>query len=265
MSTPDADEQLRQAVARLAARQDCDWAGIYFVEGDQLVLGPEAGTPDPARRTSVPVSWRDTRVAELAADGAVAQSDLEELAAASLDTIVSISVRDWADDFPDDMRIGVEGSAPQAFGEDDGHRSAGQAFGVAEPAAEKRLHAEHREQVGGDVGGDDALRGVPGLEHADVFVVSGYRLEQARLGLDVGVVEPRCGVEAGLVAHHADGYQAACMRVRQRAQQDGFNDSEDCGVGSNSEGEGEDGEEGHPAGRAKLPEGGAEVVADGLH
>jgi hypothetical protein len=85
MSTPDADEQLREAVAKLAARPDCDWAGIYFVEGEQLVLGPEAGTPDPARRTSVPVSWRDTRVAELAADGTVAQSELEELAAGIAD------------------------------------------------------------------------------------------------------------------------------------------------------------------------------------
>ena len=43
MSTPDADEQLRQTVSELAAREDCAWAGIYFVEEDELVLGPEAG------------------------------------------------------------------------------------------------------------------------------------------------------------------------------------------------------------------------------
>src|ERR1700761_38581 len=85
MSTPDADEQLREAVAGLAARDDCAWAGIFFVEGDELVLGPEAGTPDPARRTSVPVSWRDTRVAEPAAVGSVARQDLEELAAGIAD------------------------------------------------------------------------------------------------------------------------------------------------------------------------------------
>lgn len=81
MSTPDADEQLRQTVSALAARESCSWAGIYFVEEDALVLGPEAGTPDPGRRTIVPVLWRDTRVAELAADGAVARADLEALAA----------------------------------------------------------------------------------------------------------------------------------------------------------------------------------------
>jgi hypothetical protein len=68
-------------VAALAAREDCSWAGIYFVEEDELVLGPEAGTPDPARRTEVPVVWRDTRVAELAVDGAVEPAELEAVAA----------------------------------------------------------------------------------------------------------------------------------------------------------------------------------------
>ncbi len=80
MSTPDADEQLRQAVSELAAREGCGWAGIYFVEEDELVLGPEAGTPDPALRTTVPVVWRDTRVAELAVDGAIEAAELEAVA-----------------------------------------------------------------------------------------------------------------------------------------------------------------------------------------
>ena len=77
----DVDDQLRQTVGELAARNDCVWAGIYFVEEESLVLGPEAGTPDPGRRTTVPVLWRDTRVAELAADGTVARADLEAVAA----------------------------------------------------------------------------------------------------------------------------------------------------------------------------------------
>ena len=77
----DADEQLRQTVSELAARDDCTWAGIFFVEEDSLVLGPEAGTPDPERRTTVPVLWRETRVADLAADGDVAAAELETVAA----------------------------------------------------------------------------------------------------------------------------------------------------------------------------------------
>jgi hypothetical protein len=81
MSTPDADEQLRQTVSELAAREGCTWAGIYFVEEESLVLGPEAGAPDPERRTTVPVRWRDTRVAELAVDGDLGPAELETIAA----------------------------------------------------------------------------------------------------------------------------------------------------------------------------------------
>jgi putative methionine-R-sulfoxide reductase with GAF domain len=85
MSTPDADEQLRRTVAELAAREGCRWAGIYFVEEESLVLGPEAGTPDPERRVAVSVLWRGTRVAELAADGNVEPADLEAVAEAIAD------------------------------------------------------------------------------------------------------------------------------------------------------------------------------------
>jgi hypothetical protein len=77
----DADEQLRQVVAELAARDDCVWAGIFFLEGHELVLGPEAGTPDLDRRVGVPVTWRGQRIAELAADGAVEPAELERVAA----------------------------------------------------------------------------------------------------------------------------------------------------------------------------------------
>jgi hypothetical protein len=85
MSSPDADEQLRQTVAGLAARDGCVWAGIFFVEGDSLILGPDAGTAEPARRTTVPVTWRGTRVAELAADGDVDPVELETVAAGIAD------------------------------------------------------------------------------------------------------------------------------------------------------------------------------------
>jgi hypothetical protein len=81
----DADDLLRRAVTDLAAREDCRWAGVYFVEAGSLVLGPEAGIPDPERRTSVPVVWRETRVAELAADGEVDPSELETIAAGIAD------------------------------------------------------------------------------------------------------------------------------------------------------------------------------------
>lgn len=81
MSTPDADDLLRKRVAEIAAREDCSWAGVFFVEDSRLVLGPAAGRPDPERRTTVPVVWRDTRVAELAADGGLESAELAEIAA----------------------------------------------------------------------------------------------------------------------------------------------------------------------------------------
>jgi len=78
---PDADDLLRDAVSELAARDECTWAGVFFTEGDELVLGPQAGTPEPGRRVSVPVEWHGTRVAELAVDGSPDQSELETVAA----------------------------------------------------------------------------------------------------------------------------------------------------------------------------------------
>jgi hypothetical protein len=76
----DADDLLRRTVSELSAREDCAWAGIYFVEDDRLVLGPEAGRPDPERRTTVSVLWRDTRIAEIAVDGNIEPAELEAVA-----------------------------------------------------------------------------------------------------------------------------------------------------------------------------------------
>jgi hypothetical protein len=64
----DVDDVLRRVVAALVAG-GYRWAGIYFVEEGSLALGPEAGEPDEALRTAVPVVWQGERVAELAADG----------------------------------------------------------------------------------------------------------------------------------------------------------------------------------------------------
>ena len=64
----DADEVLRGVVAALVAG-GYRWAGIFFVEGTEMTLGPQAGEPDETARRAVPVAWQGVRVAELAADG----------------------------------------------------------------------------------------------------------------------------------------------------------------------------------------------------
>ena len=68
-SSADADDILRRVVAALLERGYA-WAGIFFVEEDELVLGPQSGTPDEARRARTPVIWQGSRVAELAVDDA---------------------------------------------------------------------------------------------------------------------------------------------------------------------------------------------------
>jgi hypothetical protein len=66
----DADDILRQVVAALHTQTGYAWAGIFFLEDGEFALGPQAGTPDETRRTSLPVIWQGTPVAELAVDDA---------------------------------------------------------------------------------------------------------------------------------------------------------------------------------------------------
>jgi len=66
----DADDVLRDVVSTLRERAGYAWAGISFVEGGDLVLGPAAGEPDATSRTRVPVVWEGTHVAELEVDDA---------------------------------------------------------------------------------------------------------------------------------------------------------------------------------------------------
>jgi putative methionine-R-sulfoxide reductase with GAF domain len=67
----DADDVLRQVVSILQERvEGCTWAGISFVEGGKLVLGPEQGNRG-GDESVFPVSYEGSDVAELrvVADG----------------------------------------------------------------------------------------------------------------------------------------------------------------------------------------------------
>src|SRR3954452_10353187 len=59
----DADDVLRDVVHALHSRYP--WAGISFVEEDELQLGPHAGTKREAPLTTIPVTWQGERIAEL--------------------------------------------------------------------------------------------------------------------------------------------------------------------------------------------------------
>ena len=76
----EADETLRAVVSELAGEAGVVWAGVLFLEGEALVLGPEAGVPDPARRRAAPVRFHETTVGELAIDGDADPELLEQVA-----------------------------------------------------------------------------------------------------------------------------------------------------------------------------------------
>ena len=59
-----------QVVAALHEQAGYAWAGIFFLEAGELVLGPQAGTPDERGARALPVTWQGTPVAELAVDDA---------------------------------------------------------------------------------------------------------------------------------------------------------------------------------------------------
>ena len=65
----EADDVLRAVVAALVEHGGCSWAGILFAEDGELVLGPQAGEPDPGLRLQLPVLYEGARVAELVVDG----------------------------------------------------------------------------------------------------------------------------------------------------------------------------------------------------
>ena len=66
----DADDVLRAVVAALVERGAARWAGILFAEGEDFVLGPQAGEPDESRRLYVPIIYRGEQVGVLTTDGA---------------------------------------------------------------------------------------------------------------------------------------------------------------------------------------------------
>jgi hypothetical protein len=78
----DADDVLRAVVEVLVDQHGCSWAGIFFAENGELVLGPEAGDANPDARTRAAVTYQGAVVAELAADNCGSQTLLEEVAAA---------------------------------------------------------------------------------------------------------------------------------------------------------------------------------------
>jgi putative methionine-R-sulfoxide reductase with GAF domain len=76
----EADDVLRAVVAELVREPAIEWAGVLFLDDGALLLGPEAGVADAARRISVPVSYQGAIVGLLAIDGDAETALLERVA-----------------------------------------------------------------------------------------------------------------------------------------------------------------------------------------
>ena len=85
----DADDVLREVVELLVSEPGIAWAGIAFLEGDSLVLGPEAGEPAAGERTRIPIVYDGSGVGELWVDGH-ADEDFLLLVAARLSAYVLV-------------------------------------------------------------------------------------------------------------------------------------------------------------------------------
>jgi hypothetical protein len=76
----DADAVLRATVEALASEPGVAWAGVAFLEGGELQLGPSAGEPEESRRARVAVTYEGEPVGELLADGEIAVDVLARVA-----------------------------------------------------------------------------------------------------------------------------------------------------------------------------------------
>jgi hypothetical protein len=76
----DADGVLRETARVLVEEPGITGAGIAFLEGDELVLGPEQGEPEELRRIRVRISFQGAPVGELWVDGNADTALLERVA-----------------------------------------------------------------------------------------------------------------------------------------------------------------------------------------
>ena len=77
----EADDALREVVAALVEAEGIGWAGIAFLEGGELVLGPSTGDPSIAPEASVPIAYDAELVGELRVRGPADLGLLERVAA----------------------------------------------------------------------------------------------------------------------------------------------------------------------------------------
>jgi hypothetical protein len=159
---------------------------------------------------------------------------------------------------------------PQAVA-DHNYLRAGAVFLLGKCPAEQRVHAQHREKVRSHRLPPELFRiAVTWGNTRDVRAAvtdGGHIREDVILSFPIEIVGGRRSVVreadmAGILEHHDD---AVGVAIRERAQYDGIERGKNCGIGSDSEGEGAD-RDGRKGGRlAKEAEAVAKVGKESSH
>jgi hypothetical protein len=173
--------------------------------------------------------------------------------------------------FSGDGGVAVEESLPETVADDGDLAAAFDGFFREKVTAEGGLGAEDVEQVGlGDDSSDET--GMIVVVEADA---DGSLLQERHVGKCGGLSAPdvfMTGVGSGVgpeffevVDFLQNDDEVAAVAVGEGFEENGVDDGEESGGGSNAQGEGEDGGDGEGGGLAELAEAVAEILQDGVH
>jgi hypothetical protein len=76
----EPDDVLLATVQVLTKEPGISWAGVAFLEEDELVLGPSAGEASELERVRVPIAYQGATVGELWVDGEADHAILSRIA-----------------------------------------------------------------------------------------------------------------------------------------------------------------------------------------
>ena len=167
----------------------------------------------------------------------------------------------------DDGGIAAEPADPERMAHHREPRSAGPVLVRDEDAAERRAGVEDRKEVRRDVDRLHLLRrhAAAQVEARSREVVRAHRLERLRVLLPGHELGDRYAPADAVPELELQLHQPVRLAVGQRLQQNAVDHREDCGVGSDPEGEGRD-RHGCEAGAAKkLPERQPDVLEQRVH
>ena len=165
-----------------------------------------------------------------------------------------------------DVGVAAELALPEAVADDHDVAAVGSLFLGGEGAAEDDGRAEEAEVGFGNVDAVDLLGNDAGeVEARATEIVGGDVLKDAGLGFPDVVVNRRAAGAVALRKGVHELHDALGLGIGERFQEDGVDDGEDSGVGSDAEGDSGDGGQGEGRARNEHAERVAEVLPEITH